>query len=255
LEMFVARELQTHGFHVLQSEYYRDLDTQKQREIDVIAYLSAGRAGKDAGTSSGYFRCTLVIECKLSRNQPWILFSSQKPRLSPRAWVVQRVASQKGSKWLALMSGQLSQNAGIFEVPQYAGYAVTQAFRKGENDSAYGACIAVSKAARAWADKTDSRRRTRIAEIVLPVVVIESQLFDARLSTSGDISLSEKTAGLLVWRNPVAGLPYTIIHIVTRKTFGGFARKVRKDFVDLLKRAKQYSQALDFIEASPSDAS
>ena len=39
LEMRVAREFKSHGFRVLQSEYYTDPESGASRETDVIAHV------------------------------------------------------------------------------------------------------------------------------------------------------------------------------------------------------------------------
>lgn len=91
LEMRVAREFQSHGFAVIQSEYYESGES-KSREIDVVAY-------KQRSFGSLLTRFTLVVECKSSKQKPWILFSLPT-RISAPAMVAQRAATRVGRRFL-----------------------------------------------------------------------------------------------------------------------------------------------------------
>src|SRR4051794_17961952 len=61
LEMQTARAFRDRGFRVEQARYHRDPETQKLREVDVIA------TGANDGVA-----LTFVLECKDS-SAPWIL--------------------------------------------------------------------------------------------------------------------------------------------------------------------------------------
>lgn len=66
LEMRVAAAFRAAGFEVRQASSYRDPETGKHREIDVLA-LTSDRIGN--------LEITLAIECK-STKKPWVLLSS-----------------------------------------------------------------------------------------------------------------------------------------------------------------------------------
>jgi hypothetical protein len=73
LEMQVARTFREIGFEVSSSEYYLDPDEKKPREIDVIATLQK--------TISGVlFQIAYTVECKLSKDKPWVCFCSTVSR-------------------------------------------------------------------------------------------------------------------------------------------------------------------------------
>ena len=88
LEMQVAREFARNGFRVLQSDYYDDFESGDSREIDVVAHMQ---------TMIGELlvRVEFVIECKASRDKPWVLFTQHRSFADP-ARVAQRVASKHG---------------------------------------------------------------------------------------------------------------------------------------------------------------
>lgn len=67
LEMRVAQAFQQAGFEVSCSEYYLDPEKDKPREIDVIAGMSDVFGGV-------IFQVAFIIECKSSKEKPWICF-------------------------------------------------------------------------------------------------------------------------------------------------------------------------------------
>jgi hypothetical protein len=73
LEMMVARALQEIDAGISQSPYYIDPETEKPREIDVVARWM--KTEKNAG---GFlkFELFLFIECKSQQKGPWIVFSN-----------------------------------------------------------------------------------------------------------------------------------------------------------------------------------
>jgi len=73
LEMAVASAFRRNGLLVAQSEYYRDPDTHLPREIDVVVY-------RDSQLGNYALRLMLVVECKASKDKPWVLFTSH-PRV------------------------------------------------------------------------------------------------------------------------------------------------------------------------------
>ncbi|MFQ5965502.1 MAG: hypothetical protein ACE5KZ_14595, partial [Candidatus Scalinduaceae bacterium] len=69
LEMRVAASLRKIGFDVIQSRYFFDPEDAKLREIDVIASYP---------DFTGFIDISFIIECKVSKEKPWLLFSSQQ---------------------------------------------------------------------------------------------------------------------------------------------------------------------------------
>src|SRR4051812_46473888 len=91
LEMRVARAFRASRFRVIQSEYYSDPETKASREIDVIASV-------DARNEDFLFRLTFVVECKMSRDKPWVLFTGTSRGLADPARVAQRASNGLGGR-------------------------------------------------------------------------------------------------------------------------------------------------------------
>lgn len=248
LEMRVAQACQESGARVIQSEYYTDANSDQSREIDVVADWQSFDANV-------LVRISLAIECKSSRDKPWILFVSSKGRLNPIARVAQRAASRLGRLALSRIAREASaQGLPIFALPEAPGYSITQAFTSG-NDVCYMAASAVASAAAAIASQIDGfskgLRRFDNLQIVFPVLVTEARLFAAALESGGSVSLKEIDSGVLLWRNPIVGLPHTIIHVLTFSALGKFvngARESAEKFLALC--TSDYKKAIEDARAS-----
>lgn len=66
LEMYTSRIFKNNGFNVAQSLYYKDISTEKYREIDILAH-------KNNIVNNVSINISFVIECKKSV-KPWIIF-------------------------------------------------------------------------------------------------------------------------------------------------------------------------------------
>lgn len=231
LEMHVAKAFQGAGARVIQSEYYVDGTSAEPREVDVVA------SWQDE-IDDILVRVILVIECKTSKDKPWVLFVSEKARLAPSARVSQRAASRLGRAALLKISRKKAvQGLSLFQLPNHPGYSLTQAFTSG-HDVCYAAATAAANATAALAAETDSQRtrlgRFDILEVIFPVVVTEARLFAASLEEDSALSVQEEKSGVLLWRNPLVGRPHTIIHVVTASALQEFVANAKEPAVKFL---------------------
>src|SRR5688572_21259208 len=74
LEMAVASHLSTLQYSVVQSASYADSSTGKGREIDLVA---------SRNYKSGA-RFSLVVECKVSKEKPWVLLETMPTSAASR---------------------------------------------------------------------------------------------------------------------------------------------------------------------------
>lgn len=230
LEMRVASMLQQRGYRVVQSEYFSDPESGDSRELDVVAF-------KQKTIHQVLFRISLLIECKRSTDKPWILFTSGSTRLADPARVAQRAANRLGRRFLyeACQFPDV-QSLPLFSVMERPAYGITQALTTGK-DVCYSSVTSVSKAALATVAELDDlkesdsktirikRRPSKICSIVFPVVVVEGRLFEAFLDSTGSMCVEGIESGVLLWRNPMVGMPHTIINIVDATSFDMFAEE------------------------------
>jgi len=250
LEMRVASTLQQGGFRVVQSEYYSDPETGDSRELDVVAF-------KQKKLQNVLFRVSLLIECKRSTSKPWLLFTSDKKRLADPARVAQRAANSLGRHFLH-EACQISdiQSLPVFSLPERPAYGVTQALTTGK-DICYSSVTSVSKAAlatvaeldeRKEADKKGMRRLLRplnICSIVFPLVVVEGRMFEVYLDDKENVEVADIDNGTLLWRNPVVGMPHTIVNIVSSSSFEQFSNEAQASIDKLFELTeKQLSESM-----------
>lgn len=231
LEMEVANSFQEVGFQVSQSEYYLDPESEDTREIDIVASLSKSYHQK-------VVKIKFIIECKVSKDKPWVLFSSSKTSLPNRSNIVQRACSNLGLRILREVSGlEEFQNLPLFKQPSSYAYGVTQAFTSG-NDVCYSASMSVAKATLASITKSKevpkdfksiiSFNKVSTFEIIFPTIVVDGRLFETLLSEESELIVNEIDSGILLWRNPVVGRRFTIISIINKNSLNDFCKEAQE---------------------------
>jgi hypothetical protein len=219
LEMRVARAFRDARFRVTQSEYYEDPGTSTRREVDVVASVQRE-------IHKVLVRVSIVAECKVSRDKPWVLFTAPN-RLAAPASVAQRTSSRFGRLLLKELSHDPSVQAlPLLALPDRTAYGVTQALTSGK-DVTYEACVSVAGASVAQAVEADrhSDRGRAAAEIIFPTVVVDGRMFEAYLDDAGDVVIAEAESGVLVWRNPLGNVVHTVIHVITSQAIAAFVQQ------------------------------
>jgi hypothetical protein len=192
LEMRVAGSFRQRRFGVFQSEYYKNPESGTMRETDVRPTMQVEIQGI-------LVRLGFVIECKQSKDKPWVLFTAPT-RLASPGRVAQRAASRLGRQLLMRMAQEPRvQQLPLFGLHERSAYGMTQAFTTG-NDVTYAAAQSVAKAATAEASEFDSRpdARDRLAEIVFPIIVVDGLYFEAFLQENGEMALCPVSSGTLL---------------------------------------------------------
>jgi hypothetical protein len=217
-EMRVARAFQKAGFWVTQSDYYDDPETKTRREIDVVAMFHRSFNGV-------VLRVEFVIECKSSKDKPWLLFCEEQERLESPAWVANRCASNMGMQVLHELSQEKDlQKLALFRLRPPIGYGLKQAFNNENRDLAYTAMCSVGNAAKArsiyWREYPNE---SAIIEFIFPVIAIDGQLFECHLNDKEDVEISETPSATLLWRNPITSVIHTQIDVQTSSSIDHFA--------------------------------
>jgi len=198
LEMRVAEEFRNAGFTVTQSESYVDRESDKAREIDVVAECRYQFGGVAAG-----LRVVFVTECKRASAKPWVLLSTPELRPAPHS-LFHSQANQEGRTLLSNID-QVPDlpSQGVFRGPDRSAYGVTVAFKdRDQKDEAYSACLSVLDALKNRRDigvgmdaVLSEGGSRRWAHMHFPLIVIEGLLFDAHLDGRGELIVSEINRG------------------------------------------------------------
>ncbi|EMB9230168.1 MULTISPECIES: hypothetical protein [Vibrio] len=183
LEMKTALSFRKQSFDVYQSHYYKDFESDKSREIDVLA-LHIDQ------NSTGIVDIAYVMECKASK-KPWVVLKGDTLSDSYHRLNSFCIASDAGREAFAdkLVNGELSYIRDYTEKSKYAGYDFRQAMG-GDHDPAYGAAIGVIKACLGYIKDRTCNMPDRLC-YCFPVIVVDSPLFECSLNQDGELELQE----------------------------------------------------------------
>jgi len=113
---------------------------------------------------------------------------------------------------------------------------MTQAFTQGR-DVPFSAAMSVAKAAYAMAKEADKatehQHQADACEVVFPIIVVDGKTFESHLDESGNVEVDEISNATLLWRNPIVGMPHTIIDVVSYSYFEEYVSNLMNDLEDL----------------------
>jgi hypothetical protein len=232
LEFRTARVLEDCGYAVRQGRHYRDEDGTP-REIDVVASLTSR-------SPQGMVRMSQFIECKWSRDHPWVVFSSENAAMSGSACVAQTLGNDVGAAILWSLCGDHDlEETSIFSAPYRAGFGGRQAFTK-TKDLFYAAIQGVVGATHWTLLATNESKRSlsdslRYAEIGVPVVVIDGELFEAFWDeATAQMKVESREHLRLHWRGAASWNMGASVDIVTIDALGPLMTRRRAEGEALL---------------------
>ncbi|WP_286764263.1 MULTISPECIES: hypothetical protein [Rhodopirellula] len=204
LEMTVAKAFQDAGMHVDQSVYYRDPETDTPREMDIVAGLEDGVV-----TENFLFSCQFCIECKKSSDS-WVVFAATG-KLLPSLFINSWICSKIGHSVKSYLPLETGYSHPFYKWNRAFGTGITNASKKSNNDVPYKALLGATKAAFALAQQADSKKwegsaqpngKVLFGTMTQPVVVLDGNLFEARLDESGEIKVNEVNESIVLFRYP-----------------------------------------------------
>lgn len=239
LEFQVAKKFQKNGFAVRQGSYVNDPNADAPREIDVIAF-------RDAHTKRQLLRVKHIVECKWSKDKPWVVFTNPLG-ISPAACIAQTIASKLGSAILWKEAGlKQLQDLDLFSTPKNSGFNGRQAFSKDGVDRFYSTMQSVVSATKFDAEDYDNPRRKsgvlpESAVVGFPVIVIQGDLYEAFLdSKSSDLVLRRAPHIRCHWKGSKEWDLHATVDIVTFEYLDKFL-STRAAQVETLLRLMQLS--------------
>lgn len=162
-EFRVANICQRNGFRIRQGEYVEDDKSDTVREIDVLA--SCDHASRDF-----LIRIEYVIECKWSKDKPWVVFTSSAGRMPESACIAQTIGNNFGSTILWAIAGEKElQKLDSFSSPERPGFGGRQGFSHG-SDLFYSSVQSVTDAAVLLMDWYD-RNSKKVGELPYSIVI------------------------------------------------------------------------------------
>lgn len=194
-EFQVANIYDRHGFRVFQGYHVsneqppyggdhspvelggRGGEAEAPREIDVLAQMQ----------NSSYdhlIRVCHVIECKWSKDKPWVVLTSPHGQLAKQACVAQTMGNLLGSTILRTVSQDPDLHRfDLFSTPKYPGFGGRQVFSQGKDPfySAMQSVVDVSMLLMAQSDEPTRPIGTlpRNTIIAFPTIVVDGHIFEA----------------------------------------------------------------------------
>ncbi len=232
LEFSVAHTFHEHGFDANQGHYVRDEEGGAVREIDVVA--QGTQVERDS-----LVRVCNVVECKWSRDKPWVVFTSRNNKIAESACIAQTISNKAGQAVLWAIAGDrelwLTQ---MFRSPTKAGFNGRQVFGQ-KNDLFYQALQSVTQKSQLLVKKYDRHRSApeellKSVVVALPLIVVDGDLFEAYLDpAAGKLVVEEADHIRMHWRGSVSWPFHATVDIVRNAKLDDFA-EVRRTETTLL---------------------
>lgn len=192
-EMQVANAFLDAGFKVAQAIYYQDSDSNKTRETDIIAYTYAR-------VNDIWVVLTFVIECKSSKDKPWVIFSNPRVFNSLDEQLPIYCTKNGISLLKSLKSKGNFKSSLIFKNKRHFGYSIATAFNNATEKS-YEAIQSVTKACEYFVSQSEIKRLSS-CNIYFPCVFIEGEMFSATMKKDNDLEIKPiDEAELLIGRS------------------------------------------------------
>lgn len=220
-EMEVASLFQKEGFKISQSLLYKDTDTNKYREIDVIAYLNKVVNGVS-------FSFSFVIECKKSTNKPWLVFKN-KNLINPKLNRFKPFATKNAEILLDKINGK-EKYKNLFPNINNAGYNLVVAFKESK-DLAYSATTSLLKACDYLIHKFNNFNLKQ-CNIYIPMVLIEGVLFDACLDIKNELNFNKVNSSVVMNTKILDENNSNLITIASSNNLQKYIQELKKDIDD-----------------------
>lgn len=234
LEMQIARVANGAGMMAQQGQHYYDSEQKLHREMDVLVTTSREIEGFSCG-----LQLRVVFEAKSSagRSKPWVILSDRSSGMAGPAKVVQRYVNDQAEEWWKSSAGRNRsvQGLSIFRVEDVPGYSLVRpslGTRDSRDDQAFAALMQVSRAAHGvceWLSEPGLSRQGQLFAVVLPVIVVDSPLYECWLGDDGEIEVAEVSIGTVKWGNRVSlrRSPNTIVKVMRLDAVDGYLHDIK----------------------------
>lgn len=179
LEMEASSAFRAAGFEIRQSFTYPDPQSEKGREIDVLA--------QDPDLI-GVIDISFVLECK-SSPKPWVVLTSKDALANYNRLFAFAITSEDVKSALVSKSYREEGLLSYLQRPSKGGYGFRQALGN-NNDVAYAAAIGALKACKGVVANRATSSFPHLA-FAFPVIVVDSPLFECTLEEDGELHIQE----------------------------------------------------------------
>lgn len=236
-EMIVAKSFKKFAFNVSQSILYKDKNTEKYREIDIIAHINHE-------INNVWFNLTFVVECKKTIDKPWIVFKN-KELFNLKSSRYDVLCSNNAKSLLSKINPKSKELELIFPSIIDSGYNVVTAFKENK-DLSYSAKSSLLNACEHLVNKSN-QSNLRFCNIYIPIIAIEGELYDAFLDVDEDIKLIKVDYSTIVNTKSFDDTSSSVITIVSSENLETYIENLKKNSESFF---KQYIDEMEEISIS-----
>ena len=235
LEFLVANIFRNSKFNTRQGQYVSDFKTKIPREIDVVA-------DRTCNVEKAFLRVSFLVECKYSRDKPWVVFSDRSSRISPAACIAQSISTKSVDAILWFLADDKElQKLSVFHTPESPGFNGRQAFGS-NNDVVFSALQGIMSIC--YSEKNEYERyhtkpedSLSLGVLLIPIIVVDGKLFEAFYNDkSGNVEIQERDKIRLHWRGSEAWHLHSTIDIVTVDALPEYSVKLSTETDFLLEK-------------------
>jgi hypothetical protein len=226
LEMYCENLLSENSFNVIQSLHYEDEETKKYREIDILAT-------KFKIHNNVTFNFSIVIECKLSKEKPWLLFV-RKPHMDYKEEVLKDVFMTYNGRILVAKSTEIKSLSLLTINSEKIGFNLTQCFTSGK-DIPYQALMSTINACEYLVRKSDSSTKN-FCNFYFPVIVIDTDLYECQSTVADDITIYKVEASKLLTIRSYSDRSSILHSIVTKTGFKSFVESLSIEIESMISK-------------------
>lgn len=233
LEYFTANSFLKSHYSVTQGKYVEDENLLREIDIDATKTWVIG---------DDYFRIHDIVECKWTKDKPWIVFNSHM-RMNPSASIAQTFGNELGQALMWKMAGEEElQRLSLFNDEMSLGFGGRQAFSN--TDNFYSAVQSIVTKTILSGNKYNNvprRNPFEMISICFPIIVIDGQLYTCDYNAVDDsLQMTETKHCLLDWRGNKGWKFHTRVNIVTKDYLEKFLQLRNEEINILLKYVFQY---------------
>jgi len=209
LEFRVASAFSTAGVPAEQGLYVQEAETSPAREIDVVAEV------RETFGVSRICRIAILVECKWSREKPWVVFTTRRTRMASSACIAQTIGSVLGRAVTHCLAANEDLRASeVFTSGELNGFGGRRAFSNEKEPDVFHATVkSIVTKTIAYATHFDEHRvagqMPNSCVIALPMIVLEGDLFQAYFdSEANEMRLDSVDSIRLHWRGTESPGPW-----------------------------------------------
>ena len=219
-EMKVANLFKKSDFKVSQSVLYKDEDTGKLRELDIISY-------SNVEVNKVWFNFTFVIECKKSTDKPWVVFKNEN--LHNQQLERYKPFATRNAEILLKKTNALKNNKFDLLFPNLldSGFNLVTTLKESK-DIAYSSTTSLLKACKYLTEKFNETTSVRACNIYIPLIIIEGILYESFLDVKDELKLNEVNYSSILNTKVFSEGNSNVITIVSSSNLEDYIKEVKK---------------------------